>query len=279
MTIDLYTLKALPTYDNPFPLAKSPLIQCLTNTVTVESVANALLYVGAAPVMADQAAEMEDFFNQNDGALINIGSLSPEKIRNILLAARTADETDTPFVLDIVGASASPVRNDLAQEISASTPDVIKGNLSEMRTFCGLGSTGRGVDAGADDQSEAALVELGQAMQEWVSEHVGITLLATGPVDVVADASGIYYLKNGVDNLGRFTGTGDIVGALITALLGAGQPALEAVILAVSYFNLCGEKADATTHGLADFRQATLNNLSLLLEDDGWVTGIKGGQL
>ncbi|MCI6736067.1 MAG: hydroxyethylthiazole kinase, partial [Aerococcus urinaeequi] len=48
MTIDLYTLKALPTYDNPFPLAKSPLIQCLTNTVTVESVANALLYVGAA---------------------------------------------------------------------------------------------------------------------------------------------------------------------------------------------------------------------------------------
>ena len=126
MTIDLYTLKALPTYDNPFPLAKSPLIQCLTNTVTVESVANALLYVGAAPVMADQAAEMEVFFNQNDGALINIGSLSPEKIRNILLAARTAEETDTPFVLDLVGVSDSPLRNDLAQEISASTPDVIK---------------------------------------------------------------------------------------------------------------------------------------------------------
>ena len=264
MTIDLYTLKALPTYDNPFPLAKSPLIQCLTNTVTVESVANALLYVGAAPVMADQAAEMEVFFNQNDGALINIGSLSPEKIRNILLAARTAEETDTPFVLDLVGVSASPLRNDLAQEISASTPDVIKGNLSEMRTFCGLGSTGRGVDAGADDQSEAALVELGQAMQEWVSDHAGTTLLATGPVDVVADASGIYYLKNGVDNLGRFTGTGDIVGALTTALLGAGQPVLDAVILAVSYFNLCGEKADATTRGLADFRQATLNNQSIL---------------
>ena len=229
--------------------------------------------------MADQAAEMEDFFNQNDGAMINIGSLSPEKIRNILLAARTADETDTPFVLDLVGVSASPLRNDLAQEISAFTPDVIKGNLSEMRTFCGLGSTGRGVDAGADDQSEAALVELGQAMQEWVSDHAGTTLLATGPVDVVADASGIYYLKNGVDNLGRFTGTGDIVGALITALLGAGQPVLDAVILAVSYFNLCGEKADAKTRGLADFRQATLNNLSLLLEDDEWLTGIKGGQL
>ncbi len=279
MTIDLCNLKTLPKLTNPFPLTKSPLIQCLTNTVTVESVANALLYVGAAPVMADQEAEMAVFFDQNDGALLNIGSLSPEKIRNILLAARTADETDTPFVLDLVGVSASPLRNDLAQEISAFIPDVIKGNLSEMRTFCGLGSTGRGVDAGADDQSEAALVELGQAMQEWVSDHAGTTLLATGPVDVVADASGIYYLKNGVDNLGRFTGTGDIVGALITALLGAGQPVLEAVILAVSYFNLCGEKADVETHGLADFRQATLNNLSLLLEADDWLTGIKGGQL
>lgn len=279
MTIDLYNLKTLPKLTNPFPLTKSPLIQCLTNTVTVESVANALLYVGAAPVMADQEAEMAVFFDQNDGALLNIGSLSPEKIRNILLAARTAEETKTPFVLDLVGVSASPMRNDLAQEISRSKPTVIKGNLSEMRTFCGLGSTGRGVDAGEDDQNEAALVELGQAMQEWVSDHAGTTLLATGPVDVVADASGIYYLKNGVDNLGRFTGTGDIVGALITALLGAGQPVLEAVILAVSYFNLCGEKADATTHGLADFRQATLNNLSLLLEDDEWLTGIKGGQL
>ena len=279
MTIDLYTLKTLPKLTNPFPLTKSPLIQCLTNTVTVESVANALLYVGAAPVMADQEAEMAVFFDQNDGALLNIGSLSPEKIRNILLAARTADETDTPFVLDLVGVSASPLRNDLAQEISAFTPDVIKGNLSEMRTFCGLGSTGRGVDAGADDQSEAALVELGQAMQEWVSDHAGTTLLATGPVDVVADASGIYYLKNGVANLGRFTGTGDIVGALITALLGAGQPVLDAVILSVSYFNLCGEKADVTTRGLADFRQETLNNLSLLLADDEWLTGIKGGQL
>lgn len=279
MTIDLYNLKTLPKLTNPFPLTKSPLIQCLTNTVTVESVANALLYVGAAPVMADQEAEMAVFFDQNDGALLNIGSLSPEKIRNILLAARTAEETKTPFVLDLVGVSASPMRNDLAQEISRSKPTVIKGNLSEMRTFCGLGSTGRGVDAGADDQSEAALVELGQAMQEWVSDHAGTTLLATGPVDVVADASGIYYLKNGVDNLGRFTGTGDIVGALITALLGAGQPVLDAVILAVSYFNLCGEKADATTHGLADFRQATLNNLSLLLADDEWLTGIKGGQL
>src|SRR5699024_3462011 len=185
MTIDLYTLKALPTYDNPFPLAKSPLIQCLTNTVTVESVANALLYVGAAPVMADQAAEMEDFFNQNDGALINIGSLSPEKIRNILLAARTADETDTPFVLDLVGVSASPLRHDLAQENSTSAPDVITVYLPEMLTFCVLGSTRRGVDAGADDHSESALMEPGAVMEEWVSVHAGTTLLATGPADVV----------------------------------------------------------------------------------------------
>lgn len=279
MTIDLYTLKTLPKLTNPFPLAKSPLIQCLTNTVTVESVANALLYVGAAPVMADQEAEMAVFFDQNDGALLNIGSLSPEKIRNILLAARTAEETKTPFVLDLVGVSASPMRNDLAKEISRSKPTVIKGNLSEMRTFCGLGSSGRGVDAGEDDQNEAALVELGQAMQAWVANQQVTCLLATGPVDIVVDTSGIYYLKNGVDALGRFTGTGDIVGALVTAFIASGQPVLEAVILAVSYFNLCGEKADVETHGLADFRQATLNNLSLLLKSDDWLTAIKGGQL
>lgn len=279
MTIDLYTLNALPNLTNPFPLVKHPLIQCLTNTVTVESVANALLYIGAAPVMADQAAEMDVFFAQNDGALINLGSLSPETMQNMVLAAKTAVATQTPFVVDLVGVAASPLRNDLAHEIAEFNPTVIKGNLSEMRAFCGLTSTGRGVDAGTDDHSQQALIELGQAMQTWVKDHNDTVLLATGPVDIVVDATNIYYLKNGVDKLGRFTGTGDIVGALITALVAAGQPVSEAVILAVSYFNLCGEKADVETRGLADFRQATLNNLSLLLETDEWLTAIKGGQL
>ena len=56
-----------------FPLQSSPLVQCITNTVTVESVANALLYIGAKPVMADQALEFDDFFSQNDALLLNMG--------------------------------------------------------------------------------------------------------------------------------------------------------------------------------------------------------------
>lgn len=269
----------LPNITNPFPLKQTPLIQCLTNKVTVESVANALLYVGAAPVMADQAMEMEIFFKQNDGALLNLGELSPDKIQNILLAAKTAYQTKTPFVVDLVGASASEIRNELGHKISEYEPNVIKGNVSEIRTFCGLGSTGKGVDAGDEDQLQESLEELGFAMQAWAKDHPETVLLATGGVDLVATDKGIYQLENGVASLGRFTGTGDIVGALVAALLADGNDAKSAVIAAVSYFNICGEKAEATTHGLADFRQATLNNLSLVLEDSSWLAGIKGGQL
>ncbi len=36
--------------------------------------------------------------------------------------------------------------------------------------------------------------------------------------------------------LDRFTGTGDVVGALIAALLGGGLKAIDAAVTAVSYF-------------------------------------------
>ncbi len=71
------------------------------------------------------------------------------------------------------------------------------------------------------------------------------TFLATGQTDLVVSAHGQWRLENGVLQLDRFTGTGDIVGALIAALLGVGLTNDAAVVVAVSYFNCCGEVAAA----------------------------------
>lgn len=262
-----------------FPLKNSPLVQCITNTVTVETMANALLYIGAKPVMADQALEFDDFFSQNDALLLNMGELSPDRIQNILLAAKKAQVTSTPFVVDLVGVSASSLRYDLAHQIGLFSPHVIKGNISEMRRFCDLPTTGRGVDASEADQGTAAIKEVAQAMLAYTRQHPETLLLATGPIDLIVSKDQIYGLENGVAQLDQFTGTGDIVGAMIAALIGAGHQADQATIAAVTYFNLCGEKAASTTQGLADFRQATLNHLSLLMQQKDWAKSIKGGLL
>lgn len=275
----MMNLVGLPAIENPFPLMHSPLVQCMTNVVTVESMANAILYVDGKPVMADQVWEFEDFMEQIDALLLNLGGFSPNIVQALLVASSQAQAKQIPTVVDLVGVAGSTLRLDLANKLLDNQPAVIKGNYSEMRRFCQLPTSGRGVDASDDDQADEAVNELAQAMQVLAAKSPQTLFLATGVKDIIAFEENVYYLENGVDQLDRFTGTGDIVGALIATLLGDGKDVMTATISAVSYFNLCGERARSTTKGLADFRQETLNQLSLLMEDSLWMNHIKGGQL
>ncbi len=259
-----------------FPLSTSPLVQCITNEITCESMANALLYIDAKPVMADDAREFPAFFQQTDSLLLNLGHISPQREANIFEASRFAKIHHKPTVIDVVGLAASPLRQEMALQLMKQPPQVVKGNISEMRTLCQLESHGRGVDGSSLDQSEEALTELTAALKKLAAEYPETTFLATGAVDVVVNQTEACLLENGVDELDCFTGTGDIVGAMIAAVLGVGLEAFPAIIAAVSYFNCCGEKAkELVPEGLADFRQATLNQLSLLMKTD-WEKQVKG---
>lgn len=262
-----------------FPFSSSPLVQCITNEITCESMANALLFVDAKPVMADDRREFPEFFAQNNSLLLNLGRLSVEREQSILAAAQFAQATNTPYVMDLVGVAATQLRYEIAHQVAQFQPTVIKGNSSEMRAYCGLKSNARGVDASVEDQAEAALIDLAQAMQQSAKQSPGTVYLATGEKDLVVSEQYTLFLANGVAELDRFTGTGDIVGALIAALLGTGQDAFAATVSAVSYFNLCGEAARKRTTGLANFRQETLNQLSLLMNQPDWYHTIRGGAL
>jgi hydroxyethylthiazole kinase len=276
----LYKQESFIDYSqHAFPLPFSPLVQCITNEITCESMANALLYIDAKPVMADDIREFPEFFSQNNSLLLNLGHISKSREESLLEAARFAKQTDTPFVVDLVGAAATKRRYELGRRLSSYQPAVIKGNISEMRAYCGLKSSARGVDASEEEQREAAVLELSEAMKKEASENPNTVYLATGKYDLIVSKNQSFLLENGVQELDRFTGTGDIVGSLIAALLGANQSSLEATINAVSYFNLCGEEARKKTEGLADFRQETLNQLSLLMNQSDWYQQIRGGTI
>lgn len=256
------------SFQKVFPLTKSPLVHCITNEITCETVANSLLYVNAKPVMADDPREFPEFFSQSDSLLLNLGHISPAREEALLLGARLAQEHQTPMVLDLVGVAATKLRYELAWKITGYRPQVIKGNFSEMRSFCGLPSSGRGVDGSPVDQTPAARQELAQAMKT-VAKKAQSVLLATGAVDLVTDGKAVFHLQNGVSQLDRFTGSGDLVGALIAALLGSGLPPFVSGVAAVSYLNIAGERAKDSV-GLGNFRSETLNQLSLLMEEDWW---------
>ena len=56
--------------------AKSPLVHNITNYVTVNDCANIVLACGASPIMADDAAEVEDITSLCAGLNLNIGTLN-----------------------------------------------------------------------------------------------------------------------------------------------------------------------------------------------------------
>ncbi|WNF89671.1 hydroxyethylthiazole kinase [Vagococcus fluvialis] len=258
---------------------QSPLIHCVTNEITCESMANALLYVNSKPIMADDPREFDELFQQTNGLLLNLGHLSPEREKQLIISSEYAKRFKTPTVIDVVGVSASSLRKKLALALMTNEPQVVKGNTSEMKKLVDLESHGRGVDGHASDQNQASLEKLSEKLKEYTSKYPETCFLATGETDVIVTKEATYFLKNGVPELDKITGTGDMVGALIASLLGQGETVETSLVIAVSYFNLCGEKAAQQTNQpipMSDFRNQLMNQLSTLLEEENWWKDIKG---
>lgn len=257
----------------------SPLIHCMTNEITCESMANALLYVNSKPIMADEIREFEELFQQTNGLLLNLGHLNPEREKSLKEASLYAKKFGKPTVIDVVGVSASSLRRELALSLMANSPQVVKGNTSEMKKLCNLASKGRGVDGHASDQGRKSLEELADRLKDYTKKYPNTSFLATGETDVIVTKNDTYFLENGVAELDKITGTGDMVGALIASLLGQGESIEASLVIAVSYFNICGERAYQITGRpvpMATFRHELMNNLSLVLEEERWWKDIKG---
>ena len=254
--------------ENIFPL-QCPLIHCITNGITKELAANALLYVGAKPIMAEDEREIESVIQVASAVLLNIGHLTEQKETCIIKAAKLANTHQKPLVVDAVGIVGLSNRLTLVQTLLDIGVTVVKGNISEMRRLAGLKSSAKGVDSAKEDQSLMELEELADALEKLAKRYPQTVFLATGEQDLVMTASESFCLKNGVDSLELFTGTGDIVGALITGVLGSGVKSLEATIGAISYFNVCGEKASSVLQqGMESFRIETCNQLSKLYKEN-----------
>lgn len=251
-----------------FPLQR-PLIHCITNGITKELVANALLYVGAKPIMAEDEREIKSVIQVSSAALLNIGHLTEKKEACIIKAAKLANTYQKPIVVDAVGIVGLSNRLALVQNLLEIGVTVVKGNISEMRRLAGLKSSAKGVDSAKEDQSLMELKELAHALRKLAKMYPQTVFLATGEQDLVVTNSNCFCLKNGVDSLELFTGTGDVVGALIAGILGSGIKALEATIGAITYFNVCGEKASSVLQqGMESFRIETCNQLSKLYNEN-----------
>ena len=121
---------------------RRPLVHCITNPVAANLTANALLCLGASPLMAEAEAEMAAVAGFADALLVNIGMQIPARMNAAAAAIALAGQRGMPWVLDPVAAGAIPARSSLAQRFAAAGPRVIKGNASEIMALAGVGAGG-----------------------------------------------------------------------------------------------------------------------------------------
>ena len=225
--------------------ARSPLVHNITNYVTVNDCANMVLACGASPIMADDAAEVEDITSLCAGLNLNIGTLNSRTIPSMLLAGRTAHRLGRPVVLDPVGAGASHLRTETALRLLREVkPTVIRGNISEMRTLAAGSGTTKGVDADASDKITEETLDRAVAFAKSFAARTGAVIAVTGAIDIVADGERAFCIRNGHPMMSAVTGTGCQLSALTAAFCAANpDKPLEAAAAAVCAMGLAGEVA------------------------------------
>ena len=225
--------------------ARSPLVHNITNYVTVNDCANIVLACGASPIMADDAAEVEDITALCAGLNLNIGTLNSRTIPSMLLAGRTANRLGRPIVLDPVGAGASHLRTETALQLLREVkPTVIRGNISEVRTLAAGSGTTKGVDADTADKVTDETLDQAVAFAKTFASRSGAVVAVTGAIDIVTDGRAAYCIRNGHPMMSAVTGTGCQLSALTAAFCAANPDnILEAAAAAVCAMGLAGEIA------------------------------------
>ena len=238
----------------------APLIQNITNYVSMNVMANVLLAAGASPAMVHAEEEAAEFASFTSALTINIGTLSQGWVTSMLLAAKAANAADTPWVLDPVAAGATSFRRETAARLLDLKPAIIRGNASEIMALSGLLASGKGVDSA--DSVEAAK----QAARQ-LALAIGGIVAVTGVEDFVTDGIKAYTIANGHALMPLVTALGCSLTGVVAAFA-VGQLRLEATAAALAFYGLAGEIAAQKTDAPGSFAVAFIDALHTLSPQD-----------
>lgn len=251
---------------------KCPLVHNITNYVTVNDCANAIIAIGGSPIMADDICDVCDITSICNALNINIGTLNRRTVKSMLKAGKKSNKLRHPIILDPVGAGASRLRTMTAKKLlKRLNISVIRGNISEIKALA-LGDTStQGVDANELDKVTENNINMIIGFAKNFSEKTGAVIAITGEVDIIADKDIAYVVKNGHPMMGKITGSGCILSGIIGAFIGANPENIQdAVLSAVCVMGICGEQAYlkmTKSEGNATFRTKLIDELYRIDEE------------
>ena len=222
---------------------RRPLVQCITNFVTVNDCANIILAAGGSPTMAEHPLEVEEAVRKAQALVCNMGAI--DKVEAMILSGREANQLSIPVILDPVGAGGTQLRREAVKALLEKVQfAVIRGNASEIRYLAGQKATGTGVDVSIMD--EITEENLGGAVQMAadLATRLNTVVAISGKLDLISDGNRTCVLRNGCATMARITGSGCMLTALMGAFSGANEDPFHAACAAMAAMGISGEIAE-----------------------------------
>jgi hydroxyethylthiazole kinase len=242
----------------------NPLVHNITNSVVQDFTANALLALGASPIMSDCAEEIEELVAVSSAVNINTGTPNVQSAEAMRKAISTARRLGKPVALDPVAVGATKMRQSLVEELLGSgAPSVIRGNLAEISVVAGMEWAGKGVDSGAVSKEPGDIVRK-------AARKTGGVAVGTGKVDYASDGRLLFSLANGHPLMTRVTGMGCVATSIVAAFLAVQPVPLIAAIHAMAFVDIAGEwtAERAVVEGPGTFRVKFLDSFDRLTAKD-----------
>ena len=240
----------------------TPLVHNITNFVVMNNTANALLAIGASPVMAHAVEEVADMAGIASALVINIGTLNPQWVEGMIKAGIAATAKGIPVMFDPVGVGATPYRNEVAvQIIEKCKPTLIRGNASEIMALAKENVATKGVDSTVS--SNAAL----DAAKSLANE-TGAVVVISGTEDFITDGKQVITIKNGSPLMPRVTGMGCTASAVLGAFAAVNKKTLLAAAHGMAVMSICGEIATKKSEGPGSLQMHFIDTLYNLTDKD-----------
>lgn len=242
---------------------KRPLVHSITNYVVMNNTANALLAIGASPIMAHSTQEVEDMVKLVDALVINIGTLSEHWVEGMSLAIKAASQKGIPIIFDPVGAGATKYRTSISIELlHLAKPTIIRGNASEIiALYQSEKGSARGVDS--QHRSEEAI----EAAEELAARY-DCVVSVSGETDYIIDQSHICLVENGHYLMPQVTGLGCTATVLSGAFAAVDDSPFKAAVKAMVTMGIAGEIAATRASGVGSMQVEFLDALYNLSEND-----------
>ena len=242
--------------------ANNPLAGSITNTVTIDFVANAQLAVGGSAAMVYLPDEGEALVAAGGAVYLNMGTLFPIYEETIPRTAAAAQAAGKPWVLDPVGIGIGSLRTKLLSELKQHKPAIVRGNASEIIALAGLW----GLEGEAADLSRVRGVDTTDTVDAArdaavaLARYTGGAVVVSGEVDLITDGTTVAKSHGGSPLMSKITGCGCSQGGVLAVYACAADP-FTAAVCGTAVYNVAGTRAAAVADAPASFKVAFIDEL------------------